>query len=104
MVKLLRTQIYNKLNRQFTEQEELWGTHLIEESYILMMLNKFIYNKKQDAAVKSLHINEFTSMIANEQILEREMVTTANTHAKHFSKWEKIQALQLIDNWELHRQ
>ncbi len=91
----LREQIYTKLRKNFSKQEELLGCHEKSYAFILLHINRFIYQRK--FLKLSLSYHEFIAMLKGEMLVEETIATSNNSLRKYQLKWEGIKSTGIFD-------
>ena len=93
-VEQFRQKIYTKIKKGFTEQEELLGCEEKGYSYVLLQMNRFIYQRK----FLGLPLNEyeFYGSIRQARNIEEDIARRRNSLKKHHLKWNKICCTRII--------
>ena len=87
-VKEFRKEIYHKVQNKFSRWEELLGTEDNAYSFILLQMNRFIYQRK--FLRLPLVSYDFLAMVRMEEHIEREIAIKNGLTSKHKRKWSNI--------------
>ncbi len=94
-VQEFRQKIYTKISKNFSKQEEILGCSSKPLTYILLQMNRFIYQQK---FLKSpLNMHDFIAMLKMEMKIEEEIATKNNRRHKHDKKWTPIITTKILD-------
>ena len=81
-------QLYTKLGQSFTGKEAILGTGNQSLNYVLMMANKFIYQRK--FLELNLSLEDFTQSLKSIRKVEEDIATRHMRAHKHDQKWNSI--------------
>ena len=87
-VEKFRQEIYSKIKRNFSKQEELLGCGNSPFTYILLKLNHYIYQRK--FLKLPLNTYEFYSSLRTEKNIEEQIAQKLKRTHKYKLKWDKI--------------
>ncbi len=89
-----RLTIYTKLHINPTLVEEILGNDSTPMSYILLMMNKFIYQRK--FLKLPLNHHEFIASLHSERLAEEAIAIRKHRENIHILKWNKIRATNIF--------
>ena len=87
-VRKMRNAVYTKINHNFSKREEMLGNDNTPYSYILLQLNRYIYQRKY--LKLSLNPYEFYAMLRMEEYIESDIAIRNMSRDKHNKKWLSI--------------
>ena len=94
VVRELRKAVYTKIQRNFSKREEMLGCDTDEHSFILLHLNKYIYQRK----FLKLPLNpyDFYAMLKMEEYIERTIAVRSSCTVKNNKKWDNIHCTGIL--------
>ena len=94
-VEKFRQTVYSKIHKNFNKADELLGYRDRAYSFILLNINRFIYQRK--FLNQSLNPHEFYAMLKTEKAIEENIAVKNKTFSKHVSKWNNILKTDILD-------
>ena len=90
-----RQAVYTKLGKNFTKAEEMLGSDDLSYSFILLHMNRYIYQRKY--LELALTPYEFYAILRMEKRVEEEIAIRTKTLNKHNHKWLSILSTGILD-------